>query len=257
MKWLIIFLMFFPIVSAYGQEFNLDDLVVNNQDTILYIPNHNKGSHSCMHLENGFVYHLYFYEDFHTYELCIVSPPKPYESVLIFSVISWGNYKVRGNKMLFQDRIGGFKMVASIESDGIRFHNDYFPYMNKDIWIISKSDEEDTHGFVAMFDNKKAERYRNDYDKKYKEPFELTFGVYNYSLEISKDGKWVQKYDDFVLAEGRWHRKRNILVLNCPKLKCNFYMTIDEKRLGSMLLLMDLRGKYYYPQAYYDELFPR
>ena len=169
--------------------------------------------------------------------------------------VSWGDYKVRGNRILFSDRIAGFKMEASLEPGvGMKFLRDYLPQINEKVWEIPEVQEDGDVRFSIIFDKEKAARYRKAYDRKYREQFEFTPGIYH-DLEISEDGRWVQKYGDVVLAEGTWRRKRNILILHCPKLGCNFYMTIGEKRLTSMLLLMDWRGMYYYSPEEYAKFF--
>lgn len=238
-------------LSESESGLNLYDFVVNELDTVIAIHSGNV-VFSGKRL-NGFNYTLYFFEDYSVYELCISMPPELYSDIIIIQIVSWGNYKIRGDKILFYDRIAGFKMEASIEPAGIKFHKDYFPDLGKDVW--RKPEEYGPADFLAVFDNKKAERYRKAYDKKYREPFEFTPDIYSSSLEISEDGRWAQKYGDLVLAEGTWRRKRNVLVLNCPKLGCNFYMTIGERRLTSMLLLMDIFGSYYYSPAESDKLF--
>ncbi len=48
-----------------------------------------------------------------------------------------------------------------------------------------------------------------------------------------------------MLANGCWQRADNILILDCPKLGCNFYMIIENGQLRSMLLLGDIWGQYY------------
>lgn len=80
------------------------------------------------------------------------------------------------------------------------------------------------------------------------EPFEFTPDTYisRDSSEMEENGQWKIKYNDLVFAGGKWHRERNVLILNGPKLNGDFYMTIGEKRLRSMLLLMDIRGADYY-----------
>ncbi len=239
-------------ISASGQGLDYYDFKVNAQDTVINIPYGGKEANSGINLDNGFTYFLTFYEDFATYVL-YVSAPSPssiydallrHASPIVFLTLSWGDYSIRGNKMLFNDRVAGFKMEASIEGNEIKFRRDYFPDIDKHVWDILRSNES-TSSLFAIFDCKKAERYRNDYDKKFRKPFEFTPGVYNHSLEISENGEWKKKHRDLVLAEGKWHRKRNILILNCPKLKCDFYMVIGEEKLTSMLLLGDVFGTDY------------
>lgn len=242
---LIILIFLFDIVLVSGQEFDFSDLTVMDKDKIMVIPWKAREAFASLNLDNGYTYTVFFFKDFSTYELCISAPLDEYTSVSAFSAISWGDYKVSGNKMLFYDRVANFKMEAEVNRNEIRFPKDYFPGMNTDIWEMSKF-KKDSHGFIAIFDSKKAEIYRKDYDNKYKELFQFTPGIYNGSLEIGENGKWKQKFGEIVLAEGKWYRERNILILNCPNLECNFYMTIGENRLGSMLLLMDLWGQYYY-----------
>lgn len=240
-------------LSESGSGLNIYDFIVNEPDTVIAI--HSDNAVFSGKRLNGFNYSLYFFEDYSVYELCISMPPGLHSDVIIIQTVSWGNYKIRGDKMLFYDRIAGFKMEASIEPAGIKFRKDYFPDLGKDVW--RKPEEYGQADFLAVFDNKKAERYRKAYDRKYREPFEFTPGIYSSSLEISGDGRWTQKYGDLVLAEGKWRRKRNVLVLNCPKLGCNFYMTIGERRLTSMLLLMDIFGSYYYSPVESDKLFSK
>lgn len=261
------------VVSASGQKFNRYDFQVNDKDTVINIPNGSKTRYvyHARRSDDSVHYSLLLYEDFSTYVLQISLPSQPslfeglpgHSSPIIISTLSWGDYRICGNKMFLNDRIAGFKMETSIESDEVRFCRNYFPGMNKRVWDMYPPEEEEEREsgyseFYAIFDNKKAERFRKDYDQKYREPFELAAGVYNASLnslEIAENGQWKQKYGDLVLAEGEWRRKRNIIILNCPKLKCNFYITIGDKRLGSMLLLGDIFGIYLFNQSEYEKYF--
>lgn len=274
-KTIITILLILSVLSVSGQELGSNDSQANDQasewelnrydfviydtDTVISISPESRAANTGIRLDNGIVYYLSFFEDYSIYELYMSLPDSSGSNIIIIQTISWGDYKALGNKILFHDRIAGFKMEATVGSAGMKFHEDYFPGLDEEIWDTPQP-ETSTFGLYAIFDKKKAKRYRKAYDKKHREPIEFTPGIYiaaSVSLEISEDGRWTQKYGDVVLAHGEWRRQRNILVLNCPKLGCNFYMTIGEKRLTSMLLLMDIFGSYYYSIPEYNKFFPK
>ena len=235
--------------SISGQTFDRSDFMVNEPDTVMKVPMGSMASY-CSPLEEP--YGLKLYADQAIYELSVYSSSE--ELSFIYS-LSWGNYEIKGEKIFFHDRIAGFKMTASRSSDGFKFCKDYFPGINKNIWKIGAAEASD--GIYAFFDRDKALRYRESYNKKYPKPFKFTPGLYlrPLNLEVAANGKWNQKLDDFLLAEGEWYREDNILVLKCPKLECNFYMTIGKNKLGSMLFLGGGYGFYYLNQEEHDRLF--
>lgn len=233
-------------------EISRRNFFVNEPDTVIYIRD-GRVAYTGM-LLNGFSYHLYLYEDHSIYQLSMSLNPGA-SDVHIIWYVSWGDYKVRGKRILFSDRIAGFKMEATVEPGvGMKFHKEYLPQINENVWKVPNLQEGVDAYFWMEFDKEKAARYRKAYDRKYREPFEFTPGIYN-NLEIGEDGRWIQKNGDVVLAEGTWRRKRNILILHCPKLRCNFYMTIGEKRLTGMLLLRNSSGMYYYSPEEYAKFF--
>lgn len=257
MRKAIIFLMTVLLAdSMSGQTFDRSNFMVNDPDTVVLIPSNSRVAY-CSSVKSQ--YSLRLYVDQSAYELFVVDA----ESELILChTISWGDYKAQDDKIFFCDRVAGFKMVASLTSDGLRFSQDYFPDIDKDVWKILPAESRD--GGVlpllsAVFDRHKARHFRDSYIKRYKEPFEFTPNIYysNMVLNIGDDGKWEHKHGNLVLAEGEWHRKGNILVLKCPKLKCKFHVAIGDNKLVSMLLLGDTFGRYYFNKAQQDKLLGR
>lgn len=117
--------------------------MVTEPDTVLKIRD-GRVAHSFVSL-SGFIYYLDLYEDNSIYELSMSLHPN------IIWRVSWGNYKVRGNRIQFSDRIAGFKMKASLEPGmRMKFLWDYLPQINEKA-LCPRSIWQDCSRFLLNF----------------------------------------------------------------------------------------------------------
>ena len=122
--------------------------MVTEPDTVLKIRD-GRVAHSFVSL-SGFNYYLDLYEDNSIYELSMSLDPGA-SDVHITWPVSWGDYKVRGNRILFSDRIAGFKMEASLEPGvGMKFLRDYLPQINEKA-LCPRSIWQDCSRFLLNF----------------------------------------------------------------------------------------------------------
>lgn len=228
------------------------DLSKYDQDTVLsyiwsgYANNYSSSDVELLNKEYPYHYWVNYQLSFHPnssiYDLTVWHEDSQY-------LLSWGEYEIRKGRLYLQDRVAGFTLKASIDSSGPRFDKEYFTDLNHVVWENWQSEPDGENEAVGkmyiIFDQAKAKLYRADFSRQQKELLPFTPGIYHHNtLRIHEDGKWICKFPAPI--EGHWRRKGNILILHCPILSCNFYMTIEgEGLLRSMLVLGDIRGYYF------------
>lgn len=187
---------------------------------------------------------IYFYDD-GKYQITFLHGD---DDILFETPISFGTYKIKNDVIHMKDNLCGFDMDLRMKNDSL-YPIKALDFIKKSKIACSKTRESGSSDEIQDnidFTIKQREKVIKKFVKKEPSNCTLTLGTYistysygTYYLTLNDDGNYVLKFQDIVVSQGFWEKKRKQLELNDIELSHKFEFYVGEGRLISKGILGD------------------
>lgn len=162
-------------------------------------------------------------------------------------VLSYGKYKVNGNRMVLIDKVHNFSMEVITDKSKIKFVNSFVFLLNKQFNYYDENTDREPTILKSGISSFKLKEERKEYKKEHQILFSFNVGIYHdnqgYRLIIQQNNKYKVEYKGIIISDGDWCRDGNELELKDRYLNRSFYALINDKYIISKLLPGEYRGR--------------